>query len=424
MEDAFLTILYEMKESFGLEVFENSRRTNSILLDLAPEMKKERIQIVNIINAGGYRFFRDNHLSYELVYYKLMDVLKDEYGIQQEIAHWAIGTFSKLFYDETILDAQDVYRQSVAEKFENNLHLNRIATGCRHTVVLKNNGKVVAVGDNSHGQCDVEAWRNVKAVFAKADITICLTNKKEMFVTGDIKQNTKNFKKVEKVYFDELIYGISTSGEILVPDKAKEMKTKFDFENFYDLEGIAVGGSHILGLKNTGKVIAAGSNEKGQINVHAWRNITSVAAGYWFSVGLMSNGTVVACGSNLRGQCEVSSWRNILAIYTTGDRTVGLRRDGTVVAAGNNKFGQCNVEKWRNIISISVSDDHTVGLSAEGLVYATGRNDYYQCNTSCFQRIVAVAAGDSHTIGLVDDGTLVEVGANESGQCDIEGICL
>ncbi|WP_242295075.1 RCC1 domain-containing protein, partial [Bacillus cereus group sp. BfR-BA-01381] len=36
-----------------------------------------------------------------------------------------------------------------------------IAAGCAHTVGLKSDGTVVAVGENTYGQCDVSSWRNI-----------------------------------------------------------------------------------------------------------------------------------------------------------------------------------------------------------------------------------------------------------------------
>ncbi|HDX9610461.1 TPA: RCC1 repeat protein [Bacillus toyonensis] len=37
-----------------------------------------------------------------------------------------------------------------------------IAAGCAHTVGLKSDGTVVAVGNNEFGQCDVGSWRNIR----------------------------------------------------------------------------------------------------------------------------------------------------------------------------------------------------------------------------------------------------------------------
>ena len=41
-----------------------------------------------------------------------------------------------------------------------------IAGGRRHTVGLKSDGTVTAIGDNKYGQCDVSSWRDIVAVTA------------------------------------------------------------------------------------------------------------------------------------------------------------------------------------------------------------------------------------------------------------------
>ena len=41
-----------------------------------------------------------------------------------------------------------------------------ISAGRRHTVGLKSDGTVTAVGDNKYGQCDVSGWRDIVAVAA------------------------------------------------------------------------------------------------------------------------------------------------------------------------------------------------------------------------------------------------------------------
>lgn len=46
------------------------------------------------------------------------------------------------------------------------LKVMRLAAGRRHFVVLRPDGTVVAVGNNSRGQCNVEGWREVVAAGA------------------------------------------------------------------------------------------------------------------------------------------------------------------------------------------------------------------------------------------------------------------
>src|SRR3954467_2232298 len=41
-----------------------------------------------------------------------------------------------------------------------------IAAGRRHTIGLKSDGSVIAVGDNKNGQCNVSGWLDIVAVAA------------------------------------------------------------------------------------------------------------------------------------------------------------------------------------------------------------------------------------------------------------------
>ena len=111
---------------------------------------------------------------------------------------------------------------------------------------------------------------------------------------------------------------------------------------------IAAGGSHTVGVKADGTVVAVGNNEYNQCN-NGWGGIVAVAAGYDHTVGLKADGTVVAVGWNDYKQCNVSDWQDIVAIAAGGHYTVGLKADGTVVAVGDNGWKQCDVSGWKNI---------------------------------------------------------------------------
>lgn len=134
---------------------------------------------------------------------------------------------------------------------------------------------------------------------------------------------------------------------------------------------IAAGGSHTIGLKSDGTVVAAGDNDKGQCNVSEWRNIIAIAAGNSHTIGLKSDGTVVATGDGSEGECEVSSWRDIIAIAAGLCHTVGLKSNGEVVAVGSNEAEQCNVSEWKNIVAIYAGWFTTVGIKSNGEVIST-----------------------------------------------------
>jgi alpha-tubulin suppressor-like RCC1 family protein len=60
-----------------------------------------------------------------------------------------------------------------------------IAAGRRHTVGLKSNGTVVAVGDNKIGQCNVSGWHDIVAVAAGDWHTIGLKLDSTLIAVGN-----------------------------------------------------------------------------------------------------------------------------------------------------------------------------------------------------------------------------------------------
>lgn len=220
------------------------------------------------------------------------------------------------------------------------------------------------------------------------------------------------------------------------------------------IPGVAAGGSHSVGLKSDGTVLAVGEDVYGQCDVDAWADVKQVAAGGFHTVGLKSDGTVLAVGQNGDGQCNVDGWTNIVQVAAGYLHTVGLKSDGTVVAVGNNGSGQCNttawtgmqqvaagsyrtaavksdgtvvivgfsdpVGSWDNIVQVDTDIDHTVGLRSDGTVVAAGGDYYGQCDVSAWIDIKQVSTGEYYTVGLRFDGTVVAVGDNTYGQRDVD----
>ena len=260
-----------------------------------------------------------------------------------------------------------------------------LAAGWAHTVGLKTDGTVVAVGDNEWGQCDVSGWTDIVAVAAGGRHTV----------------------------------GLKADGTVAAVGYNEDGQC--DVSDWTDIVVVAAGDLHTVGLKADGTVAAVGYNEDGQCDVSDWTDIVVVAAGDLHTVGLKADGTVAAVGYNKDGQCDVSGWADVVAVAAGGSHTVGLKADGTVVAVGDNEDGQCDVSGWRDIVAVAAGGRHTVGLKSDGTVVAVGYNEYGQCDVSGWRDIVAVAAGSYHTVGLKADGTVVAVGFNWDGQCNISG---
>ena len=186
----------------------------------------------------------------------------------------------------------------------------KVSAGSDHTVGLKADGTVMAVGDNEDGQCNVSGWRDIVSVSAGALHTV----------------------------------GLKADGTVVAV--GSNSHGQCNVSSWRDIVAVSAGGLHTVGLKADGTVVAVGSNGSGQCNVSSWKDIVAVSAGDYHTVGLKEDGTVVAVGSNSHGQCDVSSWRDIVAVSAGGRHTVGLKEDGTVMAVGCNDDGRCNVSSW------------------------------------------------------------------------------
>ena len=261
-----------------------------------------------------------------------------------------------------------------------------LAAGYDHTVGLKSDGSVVAVGSSYSGKCNVDGWTDIIAVAAGSYYTVGLKSDGTVVAVGDND------------------YG------------------QCDVDSWTDIAAIAAGYSHTVGLRSNGTVVTVGDTSLFRGEASKWKGIAAIAAGHYHTVGLKSNGSVVAVGGlGLVGenQCDVDDWKGIVAIAAGYNHTVGLKADGTAVAVGNNRAGQCDIDSWTNIIAIAAGDLHTVGLKSDGTVVAAGSNLFGQCDVDNWTDIVAVVAGDSYTVGLKSDGTVVAVGDNDNGQCDV-----
>jgi hypothetical protein len=302
-----------------------------------------------------------------------------------QFVNWTgdVGTIGNVNAASTTITMNGDY--SIAANFEETQYTPMVAAGWCHTVGLKSDGTVVAVGDTSWGQCNVSGWTDIVQVSA-----------------GDL--HTVGLKSDGTV----VAVGQNDSGQC-------------DVGGWAGIVEVSARGYHTVGLKSDGTVVDTA------LDVGGWTGIIQVAAGGGHTVGLKSDGTVVAVGDNYYGECDVAGWTDIVQVAAGNEHTVGLKADGTVVAIGRNDNGQCDVTGWTGIIQIAAGGAHTVGLKADGTVVAVGGTSWCswgQCNVSGWTDIVQVAAGNEHTVGLKADGTVVAVGDNIYGQCNVSGWAL
>ena len=115
------------------------------------------------------------------------------------------------------------------------------SVGTGHTVGLRADGTVVAVGDNSYGQCNVGEWTDIVAIAAGDWHTV----------------------------------GLRSDGTVISTQPNSSIySAACDVDNWSDIVEIAAGCGYTLGLHSDGTVIALGYNDYGQReDVIGWNEI-------------------------------------------------------------------------------------------------------------------------------------------------------
>jgi|AGTN01.1.fsa_nt_gi Bacterial surface proteins containing Ig-like domains len=202
-----------------------------------------------------------------------------------------------LFKDMTaVAVGEDRYGETAVSGWAN---VRYIAAGEYTTYGVTIDGKVLAAGNNAFGQLDVSGWAGITAVAAGKRHVLGLDSSGRVFGTGD-----------------------NSSGQL---------------DNLSSLSGIvaiAAGGSFSAFLKSDGTVEVTGSIAD-KDSVRAWLDVVKIAAGGSFLYGLTSEKKVLAAGDNSYGQLNVQNLLDIIDI--AGGETHGafLRSDGVVEFAGS-----------------------------------------------------------------------------------------
>ena len=279
-----------------------------------------------------------------------------------------------------------------------------VSAGRSHTVLLRNDGTVVACGWNEVGQCNIpplDEGMSYTQVSAGSSHTVLLRNDGTVVACSE-----------------------TDFGQCNIPPLDEGMS----------YTQVSAGGLHTVLLRNDGTVVACGWNEVGQCNIpplDEGMSYTQVSAGSSHTVLLRNDGTVVACGLNDFGQCNIpplDEGTSYTQVSAGGLHTVLLRNDGTVVACGMDDHGRCDIpplDEGMSYTRVSAGDFHTVLLRNDGTVVACGDNDYGQCNIPPLDEGMSytrVSAGGLHTVLLRNDGTVVACGDNDYGQCNIPSL--
>lgn len=180
---------------------------------------------------------------------------------------------------------------------------------------------------------------------------------------------------------------------------------------------VKVGYSHILCLTNENKLYVRGRNHLGQlglghdkaqdtfvectIKLQQGEQIIRMAAVNNHSLLLTNQNRLLACGSNKRGQLGLGHVNN------------------------QDTFVACTIEleQGEQIIQIAISDDNSLLLTNQNRLLESGsQKTFVACSIELLQdeRIIKIKAGANHFLLLTDQNRLFVRGLNNDGQLGVK----
>ena len=257
-----------------------------------------------------------------------------------------------------------------------------VAAGGSHSMVVTNDGRLLATGNNIRGQNGfgrLSFGNTRRGVFrvvkgGHTDVTaIALGNAHSILLKQD-----------GTVY----VAGESANGQLGI---GLRDDYKSNFQHVRALEGVkavAAGASHSMALTQDGDVWVAGvvsalprvlSADSRELVVDTFTKVenlkaSAVSAGFAYSLALSTDGVLHAAGINSEGQFGDGSTQNsqtfkvvngsapAATVYAGGSHSVIVKQDGIASAAGNNGDGQLGLGSTATnstVFAVIPGDHHT-----------------------------------------------------------------
>ena len=191
--------------------------------------------------------------------------------------------------------ASDESRQSALPVTAGTYGWRGVACGHRHTVALRSDGRVYAMGYNPDGRCDTRTWRGVTEIACGVSHTVAVTEQGTCLAAGNNR------------------YG------------------QCDVGQWKEITMVAAGEFHTVALQRDGRVVAVGDNRNRQCCVEDLEHIVSVACLPEGTLCVRADGRVVIRGGSGELNGAIESLRDVVAIHTCEHRIVALTADRRLI---------------------------------------------------------------------------------------------
>ena len=355
----------------------------------------------------------------------------------------------------------------------------RLSAGEQHSILVLDDGSVVAWGQNIDGRLGLGASGGQTAVVSRvAGIGGSNTLAETAVVSAGESHSLSVGTNGATLAWGNNYYG--RLGNDSTTDRPYPDAVLGDLTN---VVAVSAKLSHSLALKMDGTVWSWGNNQYGKLgdNTTTTRKtpiqvlgpggtgfltrMVAVSAGWNHSLAVRSDGTAWSWGYNAYGKLgdDTTTTRktpiqvhgvggagfatNVVAVSAGYRHSLALAKDGTVLAWGYNESGRLGdgttttrkapVEVTglpSNIVAVAAGRTHSLALDSNGGVWAWGKNLNGELGidstvksltpvqvlapdgTNVLSNIVAISAGWNHNLALAADGSLYAWGLNNKGQ--------
>ncbi len=291
-----------------------------------------------------------------------------------------------------------------------------ISSGLGHTLLISDNNKVWAWGQNESGQLgdatqtarltpvqirnstDSDYLSNIEAVAAGNNHSLALDGDGTVWAWGDGSSGQ---------------LGNGSGNSILLPAKVKNFN---GVGTLSDVIAIAAGNGYSVALKKDGTVWAWGANGKGQLG-----NATNTSANLPVQVLNLAQVSMIASGANSQ-----------TTLASTSDGNVWAWGDGSLDQLGNGSLADSNVPLQvlgiSNVTAINGGKNRSVAIKADKTVWAWGSNASGELgngtnNSSSvpvqvlnLTDVTSIGGGSNHSLAIKSDGSVWAWGGNNNGQ--------
>ncbi len=330
---------------------------------------------------------------------------------------WAVGNneYGQLGYDSTNDD--DGSTTDIVTPVKIMTEVAQVSAGGQHSMILTKDGDLWAVGSNSNGQLgngnsgdDVVESDPVQVLTAAAGSV--LTEVDQVSAGGAhtvILKRNRSVWAVGNNQYGQLGDGSTGDKPNLVQVRISEVP---------EVDQISAGTYHTMILKKDGTLWAVGLNNFGQLG-DGWTDpmanptqvmervpggqpipmteVAQVSVGTSHTMILKTNDTLWAVGNNQYGQLGDGSTNGnldtkqvlneVAQVSAGGSHSMILKKNDTLWAVGNNQYGQLGngdetganqlnpVQVMTEVAQVSAGAYHTMVVKKNGTLWAFGRNN-------------------------------------------------